>query len=107
MANPLVELTAEIVISHASSAALTKDELLETIKEVYSTLRRWKRVVRPAWPSRKQPPWEKERGDDREPKLQRRSRRSRKSLRNRRKLLHPQCRHCRLRRLSSRMRWDA
>lgn len=38
MANPLVELTAEIVISHASSAALTKDELLETIKEVYSTL---------------------------------------------------------------------
>ncbi|PKN34483.1 MAG: MucR family transcriptional regulator [Deltaproteobacteria bacterium HGW-Deltaproteobacteria-19] len=38
MANPLVELTAEIVISHASSAALTKEELLETIKEVYSTL---------------------------------------------------------------------
>jgi len=38
MANPLVELTAEIVISHASCSVLTKDELLETIKEVYATL---------------------------------------------------------------------
>jgi len=38
MASALVELTAEIVISHASSAALTKEELLETIREVYSTL---------------------------------------------------------------------
>jgi predicted transcriptional regulator len=38
MANPLVELTAEIVISHASSSVLTKYELLETIREVYATL---------------------------------------------------------------------
>ncbi len=38
MASPLVELTAEIVISHASSTSLTKEELLETIKEVYAAL---------------------------------------------------------------------
>ncbi len=52
MANPLVELTAEIVISHASSAALTKEELLETIKEVYSTLEALKKVFRPGVPKR-------------------------------------------------------
>jgi len=38
MPNPLVELAAEIVISHASSTPLSKEELLETINEVYATL---------------------------------------------------------------------
>ncbi|PKN33197.1 MAG: MucR family transcriptional regulator [Deltaproteobacteria bacterium HGW-Deltaproteobacteria-19] len=38
MPNPLVEMAAEIVISHAAGTALTKKELLDTINEVYATL---------------------------------------------------------------------
>ena len=38
MRNPLVEMAAEIVISHASCSPLTREELLDTINEVYATL---------------------------------------------------------------------
>ncbi len=38
MPNLLVEMTAEIVISQASSTPMSKEELLETINEVYATL---------------------------------------------------------------------
>ena len=38
MPNPLVEMAAEIVISHAACSPLTKEELLDTINEVYATL---------------------------------------------------------------------
>lgn len=38
MPNPLVEMAAEIVISHAACSPLTKEELLNTINEVYATL---------------------------------------------------------------------
>jgi predicted transcriptional regulator len=38
MKAPLLEMTAEIVIAHASGSPLTKEELLDTINEVYATL---------------------------------------------------------------------
>lgn len=38
MTTPLLEMTAEIVIAHASGSMLTKEELLDTINEVYATL---------------------------------------------------------------------
>ncbi|MGV8080995.1 MAG: MucR family transcriptional regulator [Syntrophales bacterium] len=38
MTTPLLEMTAEIVIAHASCSTLTKEELLDTINEVYATL---------------------------------------------------------------------
>lgn len=38
MPNPLVELAAEIVISHASCSSLSREELLETIFEVHAIL---------------------------------------------------------------------
>jgi predicted transcriptional regulator len=38
MPNPLIEMAAEIVISQASSTPMSKEELLETINEVYATL---------------------------------------------------------------------
>jgi predicted transcriptional regulator len=38
MANEVLKLTAQIVISHASMSELTPAELVEEIKEVYNTL---------------------------------------------------------------------
>jgi predicted transcriptional regulator len=38
MANEVLKLTAEIVISHASMTELTPNELVEEIKEVYNAL---------------------------------------------------------------------
>ncbi len=38
MASEVLKLTAQIVISHASMSELTSGELVEEIKEVYSTL---------------------------------------------------------------------
>ena len=38
MANDVLKLTAEIVMSHASMSELSTQELVDEIKEVYNTL---------------------------------------------------------------------